>query len=269
MKNIAFFITHKTLGLDHAKECFRSMAVQSNKTGRKFDALYIYNSHQDELSNNTIADLAYGYGLFEYFEEVCLFDYDPKTPKSLGADIFTIKEFCKKHYSPEDRVLLLKSDCVLSVNYFDTIFSLPEDRRIFFTAPFICAKERITNDEIRGYAERDYFIPSDDVTFFVENHVPQFGKNDFELGRPVKVTDEQIKFTSCYVITDYSCHFVSMGLLDLAEIINQSWGGVKWYGLLPYLQTTNQCFVIHKYHGIISENRSTDREGPVKEWLAS
>jgi hypothetical protein len=56
---------------------------------------------------------------------------------------------------------------------------------------------------------------------------------------------------------------------DKLNIKNQSWGGVNLSNLVPYFIETNNSFVVHKYHDIISENRNKDREGPVAEWLNS
>ena len=111
-------------------------------------------------------------------------------------------------------------------------------------------------------------MESDDITFFVEDQT-RSSNNDFTRRNGVKVTDESIRFTSCYVITDFSCHFISVNLLEKINIEFSSWGGAKFFELTPYFHGTDRCFVIHKYHGIISENRSTDREGPVREWLNS
>lgn len=267
MKNIVFFITHRTLSMDHAEICFYSMSKQIVQNGKKFDRLYIYNTHQDELNNSQLMMLYKCFNLERFFEEVVIFDYDDTTSKTLGADITTISTYVRKNYSNSDRVLFLKSDCVLSVNYFDEILNIPENS-IYFVAPFICAKSRIANNEIIEYSNRDRYIISDDITFFVEDHVNS-SNNDFNNRPDVKVTDDSIKFTSCYVITDYSCHFISVELLDKITIEFATWGGAKFYQLVPYFVGTDRCFVIHKYHGIISDNRSSDREGPVREWLNS
>lgn len=269
MKNIAFFITHKTLGLEHARACFYGMSKQ-NYSGKKFEVLYLYNSHQDELSNETLLDLYSEYDLQHHFNEVVVFNYDNNTHKSLGADINTINNYLLNHYSHNDRVLVLKSDCVLSKNYFNEILNIPKDSIMLYTAPFICAKERVTDKEIFEYASRDKFIPSDDITFMVED---QTGNYNVELhkGRPdgLKVDSEQIKFTSCYVYTDFSCHFYSLALIPQMQITFESWGGVKFYSMSNYLYVTDNNFVIHKYHDIVSTNRATKREGPVESWLTS
>lgn len=268
MKKVVFFITHKTLGEDHARMTFLSMDNQIISTDKKFDFLYLYNTHQDELSNDFLVDLFHKHNLKRMFSGLRIFNYDPNTNKSLGADTHTITEYFRNAYEPNDRILLLKSDCVLSKNYFDDILNLDESKEVYFVAPFICAKERINNTEIIEYSLRESYVPSDDITFFVEDQTNS-SNNDFNNRPDVKVTDEKIKFTSCYVITDFSCHFITNSLTKLITIQYQTWGGAKFYNLVPHFTGTNRSFVIHKFHSIISENRSTDREGPVKDWLSS
>jgi len=268
MKNIVFFITHKTLMSEHANATFYGMSKQVMRDDKMFDVLYIYNTHADELPNDVLLDMYNDYDLGRYFKEVRVFNYDNDTSKSLGGDVSAIRDYMIANYAPEDRYLMLKSDCVLSKNYFDEILHLPQDRPVYFVAPFICAKERISDTEIFEYSERDKVVFSDDITFFVEdqNHTEE---SDFKNRPGVNVTDYKIKFTSCYVIRDFSVHFLSVGLAHLMEIHIYTWGGLNFWRLVPWFIETDRCFVIHKYHGVISENRQTDREGPVLSWLKS
>jgi hypothetical protein len=126
----------------------------------------------------------------------------------------------------------------------------------------------VEDSEILSYIDRETFVKSDEITFFVED---RYGSpnNDFTHRKGTHVTDYSIKFTSCYVICDFSCHLISISLLDLLTIQNQTWGGVNLSKLVPYFIETDRCFVVHKYHNIKSENRSSDREGPVETWLLS
>jgi hypothetical protein len=229
----------------------------------------VYNTHEEELSNELLFELIEKYNLNKFFREIKLFPYDPNTPKTLGSDIGTIRNFCHTNLTPEDRILLVKSDTILSVNYFDDVLNkTPQDKAVYFVAPFICAKERVSNDDIIKYSNRTAYIPSDEITFFVEDQ-HQSNNNDFHNRPGVDVTDEGILFTSCYVIRDFSCHFLSVSLFDLVRIIEQSWGGVWFSALTSFFVGTDRSFVIHKYHSIKSENRQTDREGPVNIWLQS
>ena len=267
MKNIVIFITHKTLSEDHAQCTFYSMSQQNVPSDKKFDALYIYNTHQEEISNDLLINLFNYYNLNKFFVELKILNNSQIT-KSLGEDIHSIREYFMNKYRPEDRILLLKSDCVLSKNYFEEILGIEQNKSIYFVAPFVCAKSNVSNEEIIGYSRRDRFIKSDDVTFFVEDQ-NNTGDNDFNNRKEISIYDNKIKFTSCYVIRDFSCHFISVELLPKITIQIQSWGGCNFSNLVSYFVETNKCFVIHKYHDIISDNRTTDREGPVSSWLKS
>jgi hypothetical protein len=263
--NTLFFITHKTLDENHADMVFRSISLQV--TDRKFDRMIIYNTHAQELSNEHLVSLFHRHGLGRVISDVSVFDYDDRTGKSLGADIHCIREHCKATMNQNDRVLFLKSDCCLSRNYFDVILKIEEPRLVHFVAPFVCAKKRVADAEILKYLSRDLFIRSDEITFFVEDS-NQSADNDFNK-RSESITDQSILYTACTVTRDFSCHFVSVGLMDLIAIREQSWGGCNFSALDSYLQQSDRCFVVHKYHDIQSENRIGDREGPVKDWLNS
>lgn len=265
MRNVAFFITHKTLGIDHAEMTLASLGLQ--QTDKQLDVLYLYNTHEDELDNKALVALCLKHGVDRIVKEIKIFPYDNQTHKALAADIFVITEYCRATYAEQDRILLLKSDIVLSVNYLDDILSLPEGD-VYFVAPFVCAKARVTDAAILEYAKRHEFIRSDDITFFVEDE-HNSPANDFNDRDGVDVMDEDILFTSCTVNTDFSCHFITNWLTRRLNLQVQSWGGVKFHALLNYYTTTNRSFAIHKYHGIESENRTGDREGPVKDWLNS
>ena len=133
MKTVLFFITHKTLGEEHARATFYSIQKQSGSD--MFDEMYIYNSHQEELSNEFLLELCGEYNISSKVRDIKVFPYQQETNKSLGADYVAIMEFCKHNYDKKDRILILKSDCVLSKNYFKDLFSIPEDLKVFFVAP--------------------------------------------------------------------------------------------------------------------------------------
>lgn len=267
VKNIAFFITHKTLDLEHAELSFEGFNQQICLSS--FDILYIYNSHENELSNESLLLSVEKYNLKRLFKEILIFPYDKNTHKSLGGDVNAIKQFCKLNHEPQDRILLVKSDSILSVNFFDDILNrLPPNKEVYYVAPFVCAKKRVSNKDIISYSKRIKFTRSDEITFFVEDQF-QSQNNDFFTRPGTQITDNNILFTSCYVIRDFSCHFLTLSLFDTVSIQNQSWGGVNFSNLHPYFISTERSFVVHKYHDIVSENRSNDREGPVKDWLNS
>jgi hypothetical protein len=269
MKHIIFFITHSTLNEINCELTFKSISMQ--QMDNKFDIMYIYNTHQHELPNDNIINLYNKYNLHNYINELKIFNYNDNGIKSLAYDIGTISNYCINTYNNNDRILFLKSDILLSKNYFNTIFNLTDnnEKAVFFTSPFICAKKRVSNDEILHYINRDTFIKSDYITFFVEDY-QKSNNTDFYNRKNINITDNQIKFTSCYVICDWSCHLISTQLLNLLKInINNTWGGVNLSLLVDYFYKTDNCFTVHKYHDILSENRKTNREGPVHEWLNS
>jgi len=78
-KNIAFFITHKTLNFENAEMTFGGFARQ--ECDKSFDSLYIYNSHEDELPNESLLDLADKFNLKRLFKEIKIFPYIGTTHK--------------------------------------------------------------------------------------------------------------------------------------------------------------------------------------------
>ena len=71
MKEIVFYITHKTLELEHAELTFGSFERQN--CDKSFHTLYIYNSHEDELSNETLLELAKKYNLKKFFSKLKIY----------------------------------------------------------------------------------------------------------------------------------------------------------------------------------------------------
>ena len=265
MEKIIFFITHKTLDYYNADLCFKALSLQ--QTDSKFDKMYIYNSHEEELSNNDILYLFENYELNRFINQVEIFNYDKKTDKTLGADINVISDYFCVNYNGSDKILFLKSDILLSVNYFDILDSYNETNELYFTAPFILAKKRIDDDKIFNYLKRENYIGSDDITFFVEDQTGS--KNNDLNNRDISIFTEQIEFISCEVIKDFSCHYLTKNIINKLKIKNQSWGGINFSDLKKYYIGSDKCFVIHKYHDIISDNRTTDREGIVHRWMNS
>jgi len=263
MKNILFFITHKTLTAENCDLTFYSISLQEKFV---FDVFYIYNSHESELSNELIINLYNFYNLNNYFKCYKIFNYNQDTPKTLGWDIKTISDYLLNNYDQNDKILFLKSDMLLSKNYFKCLSEIKEEL-VYFTSPLVNAKKRVSISEIKKYLIRPKFIKSDDITFYVEDEF-QSNDNDFH-NRNIDITDNSIHFFSCDTIRDWSCHFITIKLLVNLSIISQSWGGINLQNLYPYFIKTDDCFTIHKYHNIVSENRSTGREGPVEEWLLS
>ena len=264
MKNIVFFITHKTLSEKNCELTFKSL---NNQEGFLFDVFYIYNTHQSELPNETVINLYNTYNLNRFFKTYKIFNYNENTPKTIAWDVKTICDYVLNTYSQNDRVLFLKSDILLSKNYFSVLKTLTNEF-IYFTSPLVNAKKRVPDDEILEYILRPSFIKSDDITFYVEDEF-QSNNNDFTNRPRTNITDHSIKYFSCDVMRDWSCHFISINLLHHLILVSQSWGGVNLQKLYPYFIKTDKCFTVHKYHNIKSENRILDREGPVEQWLLS
>ena len=120
---------------------------------------------------------------------------------------------------------------------------------------------------MRCYINRDSFIKSDDITFFTEGVNPD-SSNDFTDSNK-NIKNDTIKFFSCEVVDDFSCHYISVNLLDNILIKEQSWGGVNFNSLRQNLISSYKAFTLHKYHSIVSTNRGIDRQGPVESWLRS
>jgi hypothetical protein len=262
--NILFFITHKTLDYDHANMSLKSISLQEKD--KIFDVMYIYNSHEDDIKNEDILKICHNYNILNKVKEIKLFEYNINTNKTLASDISEIKNFCFNNFKSDDRVLILKSDIMLSKNYFNDILNLPEGE-IIYTSPFVCGKKRVSNDELLQYIMRDSFIESDEITFFTEDGSGS-NNNDF-IKREVNIEDDIIKFFSCRVHNDFSCHFISVSLLNDIILTELSWAGANFSRLRKFHKYSDNAFTLHKYHRIISDNRSEDREGPVEKWLKS
>ena len=268
-----FFITHATLDLEHVEYVFHSIYKQS--LGKKlfnkefFETLWIYNTHDHELSNNDIVVLYNKYQLSRYFGEIKIFDYSRKTPKKLVADILNIRNYCSSYYHPNDRILILKSDTCISKNFFKEISELPKDKPVAFFAPYVCAKKRISKPDILEYCQRETFVESDDITFFTEDeNGPE--NSDFYKRPDTSITDEKIKFFACRVIkVGFSSIFCDVELLNRIDLEDLDWGGTNFHNLMPYYIRSKDSFIVHMYHDIVSDNINRDREGPVSGWLNS
>lgn len=264
MAKILFFITHSTLSYDHADMTLRSLGKSIDPV--LFDTMYIYNTHDHELSNSDIIDLCHKYDLSKFITNILIWDGIYPQSKTLGADVYTIGQYCKCKYPMNTKIWLLKSDCVVS-QYLISDFSKMDIYESFvLTPPFICAKKRVTNEEIIDYCSRPWVILSDDITFFNED-THKTPDNDHRNRPNMTPYHPSILFISCTVKTDFSCHYLTLDNLLSINISFQNWGGCnfshlqdKWYG-------TSRGFVVHKYHNIVSENRPTPREGTIESFM--
>lgn len=265
MKNILVFITHSTLELDHAEMCLEHLGKSYDPL--IFDNMYIYNSHQKKLSNEKIEELIQHYNINRICKTIEFFPYIESTPKTLGHDCVSIFNFLQQNnYSLTDRVLLLKSDIMLSINFLNEIKRKQNSLGYTFilTPPFITAKERVSNDSIREYCSRKSIVLSDDKTFFDEDSEGKqtdHGKKD-----PM---DKQIEFISCTGKIDFSCHYFSLDISLIMTIHSKTWGGINFESCKKFWIGTEDSFTVHKYHSIVSENRLEEREGPIEKYFKS
>lgn len=266
---VIFFITHTTLNEDHLNMCLKCLGNQEEVRDQMlpiFDIFYIYNTHEHELSNDLIREYISKYNIRKICKSVEVFQYNPETPKTLGGDIGAIRTFCEKNFQKTDSVLLLKSDIMLSVSILSDILRIDKLNKnsYVFTPPFICAKERVTNDEIYEYTRRERFIPSDNITFFLEDDVGS-NNNDYKTGKTPH--NNEIKFISCTVKRDFSCHYLTVDNFSKLVVKNQEWGGVNLEQCRNDWLGTVHSFTVHKYHGIKSENCSRERDSNLHKYL--
>jgi len=259
------FITHSTLSEDHANMCFK--ALSNSKDPISFDKLIIYNSHQEEFPNEEVLSIYDLYNM-EFIKEVEFFDYDPTTPKCLGGDMRVITDYCVSNFEDTDQVLLLKSDCMLSINFLNELKKLEGKSEFIFTAPLINGKRSSTNEDMFEYIKLPYPVLSSEDTFFMEDECGS-QENHFRDRPGENPGNSHIKWISCTVKRDWSCHYVTVNLLPLIGKVNQDWGGCSFIHLKDKWIGAYKSFVLHKYHCIISENREVVRPGEWGEWLRS
>lgn len=263
---ILFFITHHTLSKQHAEMTLGSLSRSIDPI--KFDIMYIYNTHPDELTNESLLKMIDDFHLEKVAENINLFPGKYPLNKTLASDIMAIQNFCVENYENKDAILLLKSDCVVSLNLLNEMNKVNILESFVLTPPFICAKKRVTDEEIIEYCKKPLVVLSDHETFFNEN---SYGTpdNDFRNRPGESPKDINIKFISCTVKRDFSCHYLTIDNLIAMSKREQNWGGCwfecvsdKWIG-------THRGFVVHKYHSIESPNRPIPREGTIEEYLLS
>jgi hypothetical protein len=262
---VIIFITHATLTFQHAKMTFMSLANSKNPIN--FDEMVIYNTHQDELSNSELLKLYESFNI-SFIKKVNLFDYDDNTHKSLGADLKVLQDYCQSVYDNNTKILLLKSDCLLSVNFINELSKFENYNKDFiFVAPLINAKKSVNDDELEAYIKNEYAILSSENTFFMEDE-NRTNDNDFRNRPGVLPGDDCIKYISCTVKRDWSCHYLTNNMFNQVNLKQQDWGGSSFNHLKEYWIGAYMSFVVHKYHSIVSKNRKEERPGEWGEWLA-
>lgn len=257
MKKIIVFTTHATLNIEHAQLCIQQLSRSDNP--ETFDDFLVYNTHPNELPNETILQILEEHKIQDTIaKNIKIISSEDINSRSLGSDLINIFTYCQANYESTDRILLLKSDCMVSCNLLSDL-SKVEDEHFILTPPFITAKARVKDDEITEYCSRPTYILSDDITFFMEDENNTPGNNDYSKGK--SPMDHQILFIACTGKSDYSCHYLTVELSRSVSINCQSWGGVNFQYLRKYWKQPENGFVVHKYHGVISKNRNADRIG--------
>jgi hypothetical protein len=261
---VIIFITHATLSYQHAKMTFMSLA--NSKDPIEFDEIVLYNTHQNELSNEELLELYNSFNI-KFIKNVKLFDYDDSTHKSLGADLQAIRTYCNDTYAQNDHILLLKSDCLLSINFLNELKKFtPSSTNFVFVAPLINAKQSVTDKELTEYIKLPYAVLSSEDTFFMEDEV-RSPDNGFRNRPGVVPGDDCIKYIACTVKRDWSCHYLPVNVFMKVKLANQSWGGSSFEFLNHMWIGAYKSFVVHKYHSIVSSNRETERPGEWGQWL--
>lgn len=265
VKSVLFFITHATLNLEHAKMCLYHLLLSYIDT-QIFDEMYIYNTHRHELSNESILELITKYNIYKLCKTIKIFDYDTNTQKKLSHDIFAISSFCQKNYNPNDRILILKSDIMISINLLSDLYNIdsthPDKSDSFiFTPPFITAKSRVTNKEILDYTRRPKFIKSDNITFYNESSNENIKSSTDHVSNRTP-NDDDILFISCECKRDFSCHYITVD-----NLFDKDWGGVCFEESRDKWISTHNSFTVHKYHSIVSQNRKEEREKSLHNYL--
>jgi hypothetical protein len=266
--NIIYFITHKTLTKENARMSLLSLKNQNFDF--HWNALCIYNSHQEDINNSEIKNIIDQFGL-----KYDLIDFLSETnTKTLAQDIHHISCHAKKNVSDNDKILLLKSDYYLSVNFNKSINSIL-DNNFIFSLPIYNAKEWVLSDDIIKKSLEIDFKYVDNETYYRGSDIFE-PKEEFGLHLNIKDTDDKIKFVSHCVKGDFNCHVLDGCAIKNLNIekndMEASWGGmgnsinslrefrVKFLNNLD-------CFAIHMFHDIISKNRKEVRKDDRKNFL--
>jgi|TARA_B110000438_G_scaffold296033_1_gene340069 hypothetical protein len=287
---ICYFNTHATLGEEHADICFNSLANQS--VDYKFDVMYIYNTHPQELPNNKLLGLIDKYRLRHHFDKIEIL---PKSDgKTLGQDMLYLTSHCQE--ANPTKVLMLKSDYGVSANFMkglgDIDTSISTDSRFIFTPPTANAKEYIQKDEILQYLQRGAFVPSDEITYyFGSDYADSLGDGDLRVLKDIwhqdpedlaadmrrdfeDPTDPRVRFVAHTVRADFNCHYMdgtTFSEIDFQGSNPDRTWNLSFWGIqaaqrvqgVPFIDIGGP-FVVHIFHSIVGPNREEPREDEYK-----
>lgn len=166
MKRQVYFITHSTLDEYHARISLESLSRQ--EYDENWDALFVYNTHQEELSNEKILELSSNFRLDKKFKRIEIVEYDSRCQKTNFQDFMNLMNHCRKNVPIHNRskVLYLKSDYVISDRFFNGIYKFDGEENFLFSSMIENAKEFVTEEEIKSRARRELFTLVDEVTFY-------------------------------------------------------------------------------------------------------
>lgn len=229
MKNILFFITHKTLNIDHNVEMCLNYLSRSYDPLR-FDEMYICNSYQEELSNDSILKLTTKYNINSICKNIKIFPYDTIDYNSIFSYLID------NYYLHDDRILLLKSDIMVSINFLNELKTIQNnlDEKFILTPIFIDPKENLTNKEIRN------IISSDEIVF-----------------------NEKTKNISPF--SSVFCHYFS--ILTIWEMNIIEIDDINFLNCKDYWMCTNYSFVIHKSHSSCKNNEEKESDTLIEEYF--
>jgi hypothetical protein len=269
--NTVIFTTHTTLDLKHADCSLKSLLTIQN-ADIIWDNFIIYNTHEHELSNDSILELLKKYDIKRYIKNVFTFPYNPnENKKNLLQDIrnwYDIGISLKLQYT-KGKILWLKSDYCVSSN-FNRIFLEHQSDNFMWSLPILNAKQKIEYDTILNKLNMNEFNPIDFETYYRGGDNPNNNMPNIEL-TPNGEMDyhSSINFVSHNYVYDFNLHVLSNDTLELGRNIvyhpnvfdmNSTWGGahnlffaLKQSGV--YFSGEYRAYGIHMYHEIISENR--------------
>jgi hypothetical protein len=266
IQRVIVFIIHQTLGKEHVDMCLE--ALSKNTNGLKFDSFFIYNTNTEEVPNDYVIERYLNLNLDVLIGEIEILTFE-KESTTLSEDTILIGQFLLQNYRPEDRVLLLKADILLSRGYLSELKKTDSlDKEIFYVAPLYNAKKSVSNQELMKMIDSDVVIRSSPEVFFTENETHSVETDfrdrmlpDFE----AVCTDSEIKYLASTGKRDWSCPYLSIGLFKTVNIHQKDWGGWNAENNRVHFLGAYRSFIVHKYHPL----RSGVRPGSYGKWIES
>lgn len=240
-------MNHNTISKEHIKLCLKSLR------GSIFDVIYIHNNSTDINTNFIIEELVRTKILYCDIKVLSI----PHI-KTLNGDLKSISE-----QIPKDDKMILILKCDYSISY-KTISELNKMYigNYLYTLPTVNAKETVDDHEIEEYLNRDAFVTHDTITYYRGS---DYFEPRHELGLYDTELCDDVKYISWGGSLDFNVHYINQKLLTYFgnEDVNVTWGGCYSFHKMKNdgitIVKNDNCFAVHKYHGIISKNNNTDR----------